>query len=442
MHECKNVIHKNVCIIVLGDLGRSPRMQYHALSFAKEGFTVDIIGYPGSIPLREIRENPCIHIYYLYPFPKIENKLSPLCYYVIKTIWQTFNLLWFLFSKKLSNYILVQNPPSIPTIPICWFYSIIVGSQFIIDWHNYAYTLMALNLKDDHLLVRFAKAIEMYFGSKANYNFCVSQTMKEDLQLKWKIIAEVLYDRPSNEFQPISLKEKHEFLLKLSKKYDTFKGLKENSTIFTECIKNEIKLSCKRPGFIISSTSWTEDEDFSILLNALQEYENAIVQNLYNLPNLICIITGKGPLKNFYTAIIKLKNWKHITIITPWLENEDYPKMLASADLGICLHISSSGLDLPMKVIDMFGCELPVCAYNFKCLSELVRHNENSMIFVNEKELAIQLISWFEDFPNNNTQYKLDKKFREELHKFQKNRWHGNWTSIVLPYFNQQFMAC
>lgn len=105
-----------------------------------------------------------------------------------KTIWQTFNLLWLLFTKKLSNYILVQNPPSIPTIPICWFYSIIVGSQFIIDWHNYGYTLMALNLKNDHLLVRFAKAIEMYFGSKANYNFCVSQAMKKDLQLKWKIM--------------------------------------------------------------------------------------------------------------------------------------------------------------------------------------------------------------------------------------------------------------
>ena len=60
------------------------------------------------------------------------------------------------------------------------------------------------------------------------------------------------------------------------------------------------------------------------------EYENAFNQETCNLPDLICIITGKGPLKEFYVAIIKLKNWKHITIVTPWLENEDYPKMLGT----------------------------------------------------------------------------------------------------------------
>lgn len=55
-----------------------------------------------------------------------------------------------------------------------------------------------------------------------------------------------------------------------------------------------------------------------------------IVQGICKLPDLICAITGKGPLKEFYKSIIELKNWKHVTVITPWLENEDYPKMLGT----------------------------------------------------------------------------------------------------------------
>ena len=71
-------------------------------------------------------------------------------------------------------------------------------------------------------------------------------------------------------------------------------------------------------------------------------------QNLW--PDVLCVITGKGPLKEFYQGLIQAEEWKHVTFLMPWLEPDDYAKILASADLGVCLHTSSSGLDLPMKV--------------------------------------------------------------------------------------------
>jgi beta-1,4-mannosyltransferase len=37
-----------VQVVVMGDIGRSPRMQYHALSLVDAGCQVDLIGYAGT----------------------------------------------------------------------------------------------------------------------------------------------------------------------------------------------------------------------------------------------------------------------------------------------------------------------------------------------------------------------------------------------------------
>ena len=39
---------RSVAIVVLGDIGRSPRMMYHAESFAENEFYTDLIGYGGT----------------------------------------------------------------------------------------------------------------------------------------------------------------------------------------------------------------------------------------------------------------------------------------------------------------------------------------------------------------------------------------------------------
>lgn len=211
----------------------------------------------------------------------------------------------------------------------------------------------------------------------------------------------MLYDCPAPAFRPITLDEKHFFISKLCLQYSEFasdiqeiNSKREESerileaTILTEKkSQNVVSLRSNRPGILFSSTSWTEDEDFNILLNALEgKYLLYFMKELINLymktkhiyitgydrsfykiklPKLICVITGKGPNKEAYLKIIKDKNFENVKVITPWLEINDYPLMVASADLGVCLHTSSSGLDLPMKIIDMFGCGLPVCAYKY-----------------------------------------------------------------------------
>lgn len=88
--------------------------------------------------------------------------------------------------------------------------------------------------------------------------------------------ATVLYDRPPSQYQAISLEKKHDFYYKLSQDFPELlrRNHEENqfeSTQFTyKDIEGNVHSRADRPGILISSTSWTPDEDFSILLNALE----------------------------------------------------------------------------------------------------------------------------------------------------------------------------
>lgn len=77
-----------------------------------------------------------------------------------------------------------------------------------------------------------------------------------------------------------------------------------------------------------------------------------------SLPGLVIAVTGKGPQKGMYEEKMQQLRLHHVAFRTLWLEASDYPLLLGSADLGVCLHTSSSGLDLPMKVQSSFDIAL------------------------------------------------------------------------------------
>lgn len=63
---------KKVCLVVLGDIGRSPRMQYHGLSLAQEGFQVTFVGYCQSAPIKYLRSSENVKFQNIYQCPEFK----------------------------------------------------------------------------------------------------------------------------------------------------------------------------------------------------------------------------------------------------------------------------------------------------------------------------------------------------------------------------------
>lgn len=190
---------RNVCVIVLGDIGRSPRMQYHVKSLLQHDFNVDLIGYGDTKPIADISQNPKCSIHQLNAFPELN--LPNLLKYLFKSLWQMLSLFIALFNIRRPDVILCQNPPGIPTLFVCYVYCLLYKRcKFIIDWHNYTYTILSLStdananentstitINSQRRIVKLAKWFESYFGRKSSHNFCVTKAMQADLQEHWDI---------------------------------------------------------------------------------------------------------------------------------------------------------------------------------------------------------------------------------------------------------------
>ncbi|CAI4232271.1 unnamed protein product [Auanema sp. JU1783] len=492
---------KKAVVVVLGDIGRSPRMCYHSYSLAEElKYDVTIIGYLDTRPHLSIDTHPKIQCKGLSAPPDFLNKLPGTMQLGIKFIWTFFQLFWvFLVGTSLSlDLILLQNPPAIPTMLVCWMMARLKGAKFVIDWHNYMYTVMLDKWKMGKFDIspepsqenettkemaaikkKFGKDVPMphsrkkkpnekkekkstkrrivelvhkwegYFGRLADGSLCVTRAMRENLLSTWGVRAAVLYDRPPSwSFGQIPDDLKHDLFMRLGSTPEgkVFRADFDNEcNHFTKYENGDIFWNTKRPMILISSTSWTPDEDFSILLDAAIKY-NDVARLCRNdseenyLPSLLMVITGRGEEKEYYLDRIKRLNLEKVEFLTPWLEAEDYPKMLASSDLGVSLHTSTSGLDLPMKAVDMLGSGIPVLAKRFDCIGELIEDGHNGHLFDNSTELFRIILSMATGFPNHS--YKLNQLkinvYGDKLPCWEET-WRSSVVSVVSPERNIHF---
>lgn len=443
-------------VVVLGDVGRSPRMQYHAASLLEAGHHVTLVGYQGEDLVPLLKQFPLEQltiVRFTVPSPKWINKVRPL-YFLWRIISLALWLLWALI-MRVPNHppvdcVLVQNPPALPLLFVsalfCWIQKVFYRRKrpaLIIDWHNLGFSMLRIGR-----FRQLAKAYEKFMAPFADGNLTVTHAMKEylisDMNIEPSKIN-VVYDCAPAMFQALDLSRQHEILMRLDQcltsacpKSWYASKIPEKQTLFTEeYASKQYRPRPGRPALVVSSTSWTEDEDFGLLLDALVTLDARIATEQSSLKVMV-VVTGKGPQKNFYQRKISELSLSSIAIQTMWLEPSDYPRLLACADLGVSLHTSTSGLDLPMKVLDMFGCQVPVCAVNFACLSELVDDKVNGRIFETSGQLADVL--WTLLSPLMTTSLESTPACHEfgDLARYSKAlqnrpRWSENWKCNAWP---------
>ena len=150
-----------------------------------------------------------------------------------------------------------------------------------------------------------ARWYESFFGRKAAKHLCVSKAMQQFLQSEWGIAATVFYDTAPDWFHRANVQERHELFTRIAADLNApmhttdlsyasqspysrhefpaaqdnlnhvpSNGLLESDhNVFTSVVHSKPQLKSDRPALIVSSTSWTVDEDFAILLQAALQYE-------------------------------------------------------------------------------------------------------------------------------------------------------------------------
>lgn len=259
-----------------------------------------------------------------------------------KVLWQSAALFWELTARVQPppEVLLVQTPPALPTLFVVRIVSILMGSRVIIDWHNLAYTILALRMGEQSALVKVARVLERWTGRTAFAHLFVTRAMMEHLDREWGLQGRkaVLHDRAPAHFRKSTASETHRLWCRLAPQLDPPCGeaflpryavaastpftllavpqrqredssesatrphspavesmLRPNATPLASPINTSVirpqswspasaraveggaglthQLRSDRPALVVSSTSWTADEDFSLLLRAAALYE-------------------------------------------------------------------------------------------------------------------------------------------------------------------------
>jgi beta-1,4-mannosyltransferase len=393
-------------------------MQYHALALAVNEGDVELVGLEGAPVHAALTAEPRIRSHRLADRGFRSRASGGRTRFIWMSIGrasvQAARLLSALLRAPKPDVILVQNPPAVPTLAAAWTVARIRGAKLIIDWHNLSHTMLAVRLGDRHRAVRAMQRSERRWARRADGHLAVSQALADWLRREWRLEAAVVYDRPTAFFAKPSLEAANELWQRVAR---------------------DLHLGTRRIPFVVCPTSWTIDEDFDLLLEALERAERSLNVKLGKAdgtaPDLAVLLTGRGDKRADFEKRLARRDFKRIAVRTVWFEPGDYPTLIGMADAGLCLHQSSSGLDLPMKVADFRGAGVPVWAFDYgPVLTEVLTPGHEGVTFGEPGELATLLVALATGDLSTVPKYAAARAW---LAAHPAERWQEHWDRAAKP---------
>jgi beta-1,4-mannosyltransferase len=374
-------------------------MQRHARALAVRG-EVDLVGLEGTPLAPEVEATLGLSCHRLPDRAASLSSRSSVNRFVlasvIRALGQAVRLFRLLMSLPRPDVIVVANPPAVPALAITWLVARARRSRLVIDWHDLSHTQAAVRLGESHRVVKSMARSERRWARRADAHLAASQALAAWLARECRVTAAVVYDRP----------------LRLSERRPEPDGTAGDR------LAAQLSLGDASTPVALCPTSWTADEDFDLLLESLERADRTLGRgeprggNPLGLPDalgpgggnplglpapapkLAILLTGRGDLRDAFEARLARRQFTAIAVRLADVDPIDYPAVIGMARVGICLHQSSSGLDLPTALADFRGAGIPVCAFDYApVLGEVLTSGREGVTFREPGELAAVFVS-------------------------------------------------
>ena len=347
-------------VVVLGDLGRSPRMLAHARALRLRGWAVALCGHADSALPQDVRTDAGVTVHDLGR-GALRGALN-LAHFAARLPW------------RLA---VVQNPPGFPAVLALTWARGARNARIVLDWHNTGAELLVAGWPWRQAYA----AAETFAARWADTHLAVTLALKRAVQRRIGIVdIRVLRDAPG-ETRPAG-----------TPKFGRAAWWRTHAVVEgTGSAAGNVPL--ENALWVVCPSSWGPDEAMEELMDVATNWSLAVAGGR----SLALIATGKGARRAAFVSTLAgngnvVANEKAATVHVAWFSPEDYRELLARADAGLCLHTSSSGLDFPMKLVDFAAAGLPALACDYgPALREAFPAAPGDATFRNERELRARL---------------------------------------------------